>query len=69
MPRHTYSGKYYVGDDPRTFESVHAATSLALTKATKAPDGATFYVREIGTQGVCVRVEKVEGIIHTTKIR
>lgn len=67
--KHVYTGKYSVGDDPRTFETPAAAISLAQTFACRSPKDVRFYVRALGEQGACAKVEKVAGIVYTQRLR
>jgi hypothetical protein len=69
MPRKTHTGRFSVGDDPRSFESDGPALSLALTKALNGPDGCSFYVRELGTQGAIAVAEKIGGDVVIRRIR
>lgn len=69
MARHTYTGRYYVGDDTRSFPTAEGAASFAQLLACRAKKDCTFYVREEGTQGFVTKVEKRDGIVHTQRMR
>lgn len=69
MPRKTHHGRFSVGDDPRSFESDGPAISLAITKALAAVTDVTFYVRELGAQGACCRVERIGQTVVTRRLR
>jgi hypothetical protein len=69
LGRKTHTGRFYVGDDKRTFETKEAAISLALTMALAKEDDATVYVREIGTQGAVASAQRVGNSVITKRIR
>lgn len=69
MARKTHTGRFYVGDDPRHFESENAAISLALSMAINAEDGKQFYVREVGSQGAIAVAQRVGQDVITRRIR
>lgn len=70
MARKTHTGTYYVGDDPRRFESPDAALSLALRVAESRPKEMTgaVYVRCIGAQGAIACAERVGDVVITRRI-
>lgn len=71
MGRKTHTGRFYVGDDKRMFESENAAISLALSIALSKGEGETgaVYVREVGTQGAIAMAERVGEHVITRRLR
>lgn len=73
MPRKSGSdsGRFYVGDDKRTFTSEYAAIALAQTICQRKPklDTTNVYVRELGTQGAIARVYREGTSVITQRIR
>lgn len=66
--RRRTGGRFFVGDDPRSFPDEGPAISLALTLASRATQDVTLYVREIGQTVARARVTRTGRVITTERI-
>lgn len=61
------SGRFVVGDDPRTWPTADCAISFAQDVVKLADGDRSVYVREIGNPQAVARVERRGATIFTSK--